>query len=269
MTLTTPPLTDVIAVASGGAHLLALTRGGQVIAWGDNSYGQIDVPSGLAGVVAIAAAATHSVALKADGTVVAWGSNLNGQANVPQGLDGVIAIDAGGETSVGLRRDGTAVYWGMYASGSYKTIGAAGFSIISVGVGDTHLAAVFNDGDLGGHSIDLASAYKPKSPPVPLPFLIAVTVGSGFLVGLTREGTVVSWGRNDYGQATPPEGLAEVSAVSAGGASALALLTNGTVVGWGTASVPPDLSEIAAVSAGKQSIALKRDGTVVVWGSDD
>lgn len=240
-----------------------------MVAWGDNSYGQADVPSDLEGVVAIAAAATHSVALKGDGTVIAWGSDLNGQVSVPRGLDSVIAIDAGGETSIGLRRDGTAVYWGMYASGGYKTIGAPGFSIVSVGVGDTHLAAVFNDGELGGNSIDLASAYKPKSPPVPLPFLTAVTVGSGFLAALTREGTVVAWGRNDYGQATPPEGLASVAAISAGGGSTLALLKDGTVVGWGNASLPSGLSEIASVAAGSQSIALKRDGTVVVWGIDD
>ena len=44
-----------------------------MVAWGDNDYGQCNVPAGLSGVVAVAAGAYHSLALKADGTVVAWG----------------------------------------------------------------------------------------------------------------------------------------------------------------------------------------------------
>jgi acyl dehydratase len=43
-----------------------------VVAWGDNSYGQTTVPEGLTQVVAIAAGVHHSLALKVDGTVVAW-----------------------------------------------------------------------------------------------------------------------------------------------------------------------------------------------------
>ena len=35
--------------------------------------GQSDVPAGLSNVVAVAAGGQHSLALKADGTVVAWG----------------------------------------------------------------------------------------------------------------------------------------------------------------------------------------------------
>src|SRR5258708_26136023 len=44
---------------------------------------QANVPPGLSNVVGIAAGDSHSLALKADGTVVAWGGNNNGQTNVP------------------------------------------------------------------------------------------------------------------------------------------------------------------------------------------
>src|SRR2546423_12183843 len=50
-----------------------------VAAWGSNSYGQTNVPPGLTNVVSIAGGAYHSLALKADGTVVGWGSYWNGQ----------------------------------------------------------------------------------------------------------------------------------------------------------------------------------------------
>ena len=45
----------MIAIAGGGDHSLALRTDGTIRAWGDNSYRQTDVPSGVINVVAIAA----------------------------------------------------------------------------------------------------------------------------------------------------------------------------------------------------------------------
>ena len=57
-----------MAVAAGANHSLALTTSGTVVAWGDDSKGQIDVPSGLSNVIAIAAAGFYSLAVTSDGT---------------------------------------------------------------------------------------------------------------------------------------------------------------------------------------------------------
>jgi hypothetical protein len=70
---------QVGSVLSAGA---ALTLG-EVEAWGANTFGQTNVPLNLTNVVAIAGGWHHSVALKRDGTVVAWGDNDKGQPNVP------------------------------------------------------------------------------------------------------------------------------------------------------------------------------------------
>ena len=238
-----------------------------MFAWGTDEHGQASVPAQLSEVRAIAAGATHSLALQSDGTVVAWGSNLNGQLDVPDGLRDVVAIDAGGETSFALRSDGSALYWGMYASGGAQTMTIPGFRIVSIGVGDSHLSAVFDDGEMGGQFLDVPSTYSPVAPPMPLPFLTQVSVGSGFLLGLTRDGGVVAWGRNDLGQSTPPPSLARVIQVSAGGGVALALTADTSVVGWGTAQVPDGLTDVASIAAGAQSIALKTDGSVITWGN--
>ena len=64
--------------------------------------GQTTVPGGLSNVVAIAAGGYHSLALKSDGTVVGWGDNGYGQTTVPAGLSNVAAIAAGGYHSLAL-----------------------------------------------------------------------------------------------------------------------------------------------------------------------
>ncbi len=79
-----------LATAGNGLHTLALLSKGTVMAWGENSAGQLgdgkmessDVPvavSGLAGVKAISASGSHSLALNSSGSVFAWGANNDGQ----------------------------------------------------------------------------------------------------------------------------------------------------------------------------------------------
>ncbi len=58
-------------------------------------------------MVAIAAGYFQSVALKSDGTVVVWGDNTYGQRNVPAGLTNVVAIASGGNHVLALKADGT------------------------------------------------------------------------------------------------------------------------------------------------------------------
>src|ERR1035438_1721185 len=74
--------------------------------------GQSAAPTGLRDVIAIAAGASHSLALKSHGTVVGWGDNYFGQSTVPPGLTGVTAIAAGGYHSLALKSDGIVVGWG-------------------------------------------------------------------------------------------------------------------------------------------------------------
>src|SRR5207253_11156506 len=68
-------------IAAGEYHSLALQSNGTLVAWGSNSSGQTNVPSGLGRVVALAAGDNFSLALKADGTIAAWGDNASGQTS--------------------------------------------------------------------------------------------------------------------------------------------------------------------------------------------
>ena len=62
-------------VAAGYSHSLGLKSDGSIVAWGDNEYGECDVPEPNSDFVSIAAGWNYSLGLKSDGTVVAWGTD--------------------------------------------------------------------------------------------------------------------------------------------------------------------------------------------------
>src|SRR5213078_1861469 len=80
---------NVVAVAAGENHTVAVMNDGTAIAWGSNTYGQLGdgtttqrntaVPlSGVSNVSAIAAG-NHTLILKSDGSIWGTGLNTNGQ----------------------------------------------------------------------------------------------------------------------------------------------------------------------------------------------
>jgi alpha-tubulin suppressor-like RCC1 family protein len=129
-------LTDVVAIAAGTYHSLALKSDGTLHAWGRNNYGQLgDGTSGdsnnkntpvqvLTDVVAIAAGYNHTLALKSGGTLWAWGQNSVGQLGQdypnPHHSPFQIGSDtnwteiaAGYYHSLALKSDGTLWAWGQ------------------------------------------------------------------------------------------------------------------------------------------------------------
>jgi hypothetical protein len=225
-------LTNAVAVSAGERHGVALRADGTLIAWGDNTFGQTDVPPGLANVVAVDASYLCSLALKADGSVAGWGYNGHGQLNIPAGLNGVIAVSAGYYHCLALKSDGTVVAWGDNGNGGTNDPGS------------------------------ITNA-------------VAVSAGNSWSAVLRANGTVTTWGYTQCGDPLPvPADLTNVVAISAGSSQVLALLPNGTVRAFGCGfngetNVPPDLTNAVAVSAGALScLALTSDGRVVAWGSN-
>ena len=134
----------------------------------------------------------------------------------------------------------------------------------------------------------------------------AVAAGQFFSLALLRDGTVRTWGLNDYGQLgdgrsggptacgrgapcsvhpVKVEGLKDVTAIAAGYGQGVALLRNGTVETWGlnsygqlgnassvNSAVPTlvkGLSSVRRIAAGSDfDLALKSDGEVMAWGDN-
>jgi alpha-tubulin suppressor-like RCC1 family protein len=217
-------LSGVTAISAGGFHALALLTDGTVVAWGDNVDGEVgdgsatatgvDVPvpvRGLGSVTAISSGGDHSLALLRNGTVKAWGADGHGQLGdgrfgrhslvaVPvTGLAGVSAISAGAFHSLALLRSGVAMAWGSNSRGQ------------------------LGDGAMGKDH-DLAHAVTGLSG------VTAISAGAFDNLALVSDGTVVSWGSNEWGALGFPAaqgassdapvavpGLGAVSAICAGG----------------------------------------------------
>ena len=127
---------------AGGRDMSYAVVGGQVLAWGSDTYGELGgavaegvgrslVPvavPGLADVKEVVAGRNHALALRRDGTVWAWGQNAAGQLGdgtrstrrTPvqvTGLAGVVALAAGADHSVAVLGDGRVATWGEGSRG--------------------------------------------------------------------------------------------------------------------------------------------------------
>ncbi|MFM7135000.1 MAG: hypothetical protein ACKO0W_11860, partial [Planctomycetota bacterium] len=77
---------NIVKVAAGFYHTVALKQDGTVSCWGNTGYGQCTVPANLGPVAQVAAGLFHTVALKQDGSVACWGYNGYGQCDTPSNL---------------------------------------------------------------------------------------------------------------------------------------------------------------------------------------
>ena len=249
----------IMQVAAGATHSLALATDGTIYAWGKNEYGQLGNDSTInspipvavktAGtpmdgkkIIQIHAGYEHSLALASDGTVYAWGRNNSGQlgkndatdAHIPAAVQTlgtpmagkiIVQLAAGNSQSIVLASDGTVYTWGWNRYGQLGN-GTTMNSRIPV-------AVVTAGTPLAGKTISQIAA------------------GNAHALAMTDDGTVYTWGWNQYGQ------LGNNSTIN----SSLPVIVKTT----GTPLAGKMITQIAS-GGSPNSLVLANDGTMYTWG---
>ncbi len=228
--------------------------------------------------ISIAGGISHTAALLADGTVRTWGYNRYGQLGttsnmgtengvsapvVVSGISNSIAIQCGLSHTAALLADGTMRTWGYNVSGQ--------------------LGTTSNVGTINGISV-------PVTPDITN--AVAISCGYYYTAALLADGTMRTWGANNYGQlgisnttdqtAPVTPDISNVIAITCGGFHTAALLANGTMRTWGlnnygqlgisnttAQSVPVSVSltNVVAIACGAtHTAALLANGTMRTCG---
>lgn len=144
---------EIIQIACGGSHSLALSKDGKLFSWGSNQHGQLGIPLTNAEtqvpfeikwvnkipskIISIVGGDYHNLMLCEDGSLYGWGKGTKGQLGIGNfdsffeaveifGFDSpVVKIAAGGglrnSHSMAITKKGTLYCWGSGGSGQLGT----------------------------------------------------------------------------------------------------------------------------------------------------
>ena len=254
-------LQDVVKIAAGDKHAVALHTGGYLSAWGDNSQGQVGVEDTLLAPRPVSVPTAQNVTnISADGT-----DNF--------------AI-TGTQAHITGDNHGTYIYQKNYTWGngnSTPTQQLGNIDLIEYVYGSPHHLQLFKDEvrmyESCSHNFCNAPWPKPENP-------IAVCSGNNYAFALSSDGTVWVWGDSGkYGipgatsssAAQQHPSLSNISSIAYGNGTSFAVGNDGKVYSWSGTAAPTQLAidNVKTVSAGYDHVLLlKEDATVWAYGGN-
>ena len=241
----------------------------------DGDYSQTDVPPG--NYLRISIGDGHSCGLHVDGTLECWGDNLFGEIDIPEAAVPARNGEESGEPSVpyvdvsvsgghgcGLRADGRIRCWGVNDHGQ---LDAPDEVFMSVTTGPGFTCGLWVDGTPRCWGLN----DNNQTEPLPGQY-VKLSAADGYACGLLRGGIIECWGDNWANQANAPFGIFDE--VSAGGLHSCGLRYDGTVECWGGeginsaiyAAFAPNGTFRAIDTAYRQSCGIRTDDSVSCWG---
>jgi len=289
------------SLASGGKFTLAALDDGTVWAIGRNGSGQLGdgttqdrttwarVP-GITDAIAVAASTNYSsavsYALLSNGTIMSWGSGWEGELGrgtvgtggaiaapgLIQNVSTAVAVAAGQTNGYALLTNGVVLAWGDNSQNQLGNGTSGGTSGVPAAVSGVTTA-------------------------------VELVAGSASAYARLDDGTLLAWGRNDYGQlgngstnaTSTPTSVMNVGsgnpgaiAIAAGNSTGYAVRTDGTVVAWGVnasgelgngtsgwntntanpAAVSGITTATAITATYSSASAFLSDGSLKAWGAN-
>ena len=213
-----------IDVAASIATVYVLRADGNLYAWGQNNWGQTDIPvSAQTGVKAIGAGSLTGYAIKTDGSVVAWGANDKGQLSIPAGATNVVAIDGGDGHVLAVKADGTVIGWGDFSSGQ-STVPPGLSGVVAVSAGKRHSLALLNTGRVVGWG---DNTMREINIPATAVDIVSISAGRDCSLAVKADGTLITWGDPAYTNFDPA--VTNAVAVASDNQNSIAGLRNGGV----------------------------------------
>ena len=247
----------------------------RVVCWGDNQYGQCDVPGDLGEVKQIAAGNKHAMVFLEDGSVRCWGYDNWGQCAVPKnlGLDPglfklfkkgskVKAIDAGKDHSLALLENGTVKSWGYDLTIDFLTPYQLPCEVKQISVLERSSMALLADDTVRCWGGSWGIFDMRLGDPDDLSEVKQIAVGMDHAMALFYDGTVRCWGKMLEERKIILKDLKEGCSVEIKPAVYMSDSNE-----YGQCDIPKDLGKVKQIAAGDcSSMALLVDGTVRTWG---
>ena len=165
--------------------------------WGDNTYGQTDVPDGE--FVSVSAGGAHTCGVLVDGAMECWGDNTYGQASAPEGE--FASVIASVLTNCGYGTDESVLCWPKDRPeptvSTYQGLtGESPGLVYSCGLRDDKTASCH-----GGSGYDGGDLVIDNVPHIEF---ATVSTGMNHVCGLRLDGAIECWGSNERGQLDIP-----------------------------------------------------------------
>lgn len=230
-----------------------------------------------ANIVHLALGTDHVVAIDDEGVVYTWGNNRLGQLELPADVGGrkVKQLEAGNQYTALVDEDGTLLLWGNANAVDLKVKKQYQGNIDSVALAENAYISLLKDGSVAytGYSKSNLLSEVPEGLDKDV---VQVAATAYTAAALKADGTVTIWGNTAKGEGNIPEHDSKIVKLYAGRYHYVAECEDGSLLAWGNdihkqIQIPEKLSTGAAsikyLSVGYyQNYALDENNKLYTWG---
>lgn len=256
---------NLVDLAAGYDHVMALNDEGQLFAWGNNRLNQAKVTreiDSLDNIKQLAASYQSSMVLTEDGYSYFFGNNNVIDYNNFHPYQGQLSkIEMTSDAVVGLTFDGEVVYLG-YMKNSYSALPENMGKVTDIAATASTIAALNDQGQVHVWG-NVSSKWQEGNVPESESKIVSLDGGRYHYTALTEEASILSWGANQFKQTNVPKaGLNNIKEVHTGFYQNYAITDEGKIITWGLKGYPLGSDDLGRdiltrlINGGRMSITV-------------